>query len=157
MLTEEDIEQYDTISINIDQAGTYTVGGGDLRIVIYFGTTDTYSMTGCGAVYCTEKADVPAVSSFTKETGKYGETVYGTIMGSGFGVYCGDAKVEIGNNALYALCTIIHMQEITYWTDSQIQFGANTMGLGEGTGSPQLWYLYVTDGCGNRSSSDGPY
>ena len=156
-LTGEDVTQYDDINIDIDQAGTITTGGEDLRIIIYFGISDTYVMPACSGDYCTEKVDIPTISSFTKETGPYGETIYGTIQGSGFGVYCGSAKVEIGNNALYALCTILHEQEITYWTDSQIRFGANTMGLGEGTGSPQLWYIYVTDGCGTRTSSDGPY
>jgi len=156
-LTYQNIAQYDDINIDIDQGGTTTVGGGDLRIIVYFGTSDTYVMSACDASYCSEKADTPSISSFTKEIGVHGETIYGTVQGSGFGVYCGSAKVEIGNNALYALCTILHQQEITYWTDSEIRFGANMMGLGEGTGSPQLWYLYVTDGCGNRTPSDGPY
>jgi hypothetical protein len=156
MLTDKSVEQYDTIDIDIDQAGSITVGGEDLRLIIYFGTADTYSINSCETGYCTSKTDLPVISSFTYETGKHGETTYGTIQGSGFGIYCDNAKVEITNNILYPLSTIVHQQEITYWTDSQIRFGANMSGLKDHDPLGTWWYVWVTDGCGNRSLPNGP-
>lgn len=154
---EKSVEQYDTVSINIDEAGSTTPGGEDLRIIVYFGTSDTYTITACGAGYCTSKTDTPVVTGVTQEYGKNGETVSITITGTGFGVYCGSSAVAVGNNLFYLLCTIRHDQEITYWTDTEIRVGANMFGLGEGTASPSLWYLWVTDGCGTRSFPVGPY
>jgi len=79
------------------------------------------------------------------------------LTGTGFGAYCGDAKVEIGNSILYLFCTIKHEQEITYWTDTEIRFGANVSGLNVSNPLGTWWYVWVTDACGNRSLFSGPH
>ncbi len=51
------------------------------------------------------------------------------------------ARVEIGNNAIYSLCSIREMQIPNYWSDGRIEVGVN---LGLLNGNQDLW-LFVVD------------
>ncbi len=52
----------------------------------------------------------------------------------------GHHRLEIGNNATYANCTLREIQPWTSWADNQIQFKFNKGGLSSGTN-----YLFVID------------
>jgi len=157
MLTDQTVSQYDIINIDIDQVGSTVPGGGDTRLIIYFGVTDTYAARACDVDYCASKVDTPAITGFVEHDGRHADVSFGVLTGTGFGAYCGDAKVEIGNSILYLFCTIKHEQEITYWTDTEIRFGANVSGLNVSAPLGTWWYIWVTDACGTRSLFNGPH
>jgi hypothetical protein len=101
---------------------------------------------GTGIIASFEEATTnPVVTSVGDEDLEDNETNV-IIDGSVFGASQGSGYVELGNNSVYASCTIKSTQSVDTWSDTQIQIDIVRGSLSYG----QVW-CFVTENGGSRN------